>query len=169
MAEGSALVYERIVALSEWNAAGSVFLFAPLAGEPALERLMHTALAGGKRVALPAFDAGTGIYCARQVWRLPDQLVVGKFGAREPLPDCPVVPVGTLDFAVVPGLAFTSDGKRLGRGRGFYDRLLASFRGVSCGAGFDEQIVAGLPVEPHDVKLSYVATPARLWIGRPTP
>jgi 5-formyltetrahydrofolate cyclo-ligase len=47
--------------------------------------------------------------------------------------------------------------------------MLASVRAGSCGVGLDEQIVADMPVEPHDVKLSYVATPTRLWDCRAKP
>lgn len=168
-AVGSARLVAQVTELPEWRNSNSVFLFVPLSGEPALEVLLELALAGGKRVAVPAYDPATETYLAREVRMSETDLVPGRFGVREPHEGCPPLPVGALDFAVVPGVAFTSDGKRLGRGRGFYDRLLASFRGVSCGVGFDEQIVPEMPVEPHDVKLSYVATPSRIWDCRSAP
>lgn len=168
-AAAGASLAAKIAALPEWRTAQSVLLFVPLPDEPAVGALLELALVLGKRTVLPAFDAVSGSYLGRQVTNPATDLIVGKFGAQEPAPGCLAVPVGTLDFAVVPGVAFTPDGKRLGRGRGFYDRMLASFRGVSCGVGFDEQIVPELPVEPHDVKLSYVATPTRVWNCRPPP
>jgi 5-formyltetrahydrofolate cyclo-ligase len=64
---------------------------------------------------------------------------------------------------LVPGVAFDLRGYRLGRGKGFYDQLLAAVRGPTCGVGFDEQIVDAVPVEPHDVRLSCLLTPTR-WI-----
>jgi len=160
---GSARLVARITELPEWRSSDSVFLYVPLAGEPALEVLLELALASGKLVAVPAYDSASETYLAREIRKSETDLIQGRYGVREPHEGCPPVPVGALDFAVVPGVAFTPDGKRLGRGRGFYDRLLASFRGVSCGVGFDEQIVPEMPVEPHDVKLSYVATPGGLW------
>lgn len=166
---GSARLVARVTELSEWRSSNSMFLFVPLAGEPALEVLLELALASGKKVAVPAFDSASETYLAREVRRSKTDLIPGRYGVREPHGGCPPVLVGALDFAVVPGVAFTPDGKRLGRGRGFYDRLLASFRGVSCGVGFDEQIVPEMPVGPHDVKLSYVATPGRLWNCRSAP
>jgi 5-formyltetrahydrofolate cyclo-ligase len=149
--------------LVEWRSARAVLLFVPLADEPAVFPLVAAALSAGKRVALPAFERETGTYQARVITNPETDLITGRFGVPEPRPGCLVVPVATLDFTVVPGVAFTPAGERLGRGLGFYDRMLANFRAVSCGVGFEEQIVAELPVEPHDVQLTYVATPAQVW------
>jgi 5-formyltetrahydrofolate cyclo-ligase len=165
----AARLVAQVTTLAEWKAAQSVFLFVPMSGEPAVDVLLELALAAGKRVVVPAYEAETDSYLAREVKVSTEDLVTGKFGVLEPHRRCAEVPVGALDFAVVPGVAFTPDGKRLGRGRGFYDRMLASFRAVSCGVGLDEQIVADMPVEPHDVKLSYVVTPTRLWDCRAKP
>ena len=67
-----------------------------------------------------------------------------------------------LDLVVVPGLAFTPDGRRLGQGGGHYDRFLARLpdRCVTVGAAFAEQIVDDLPTEPHDVRVDLVVTDA---------
>jgi 5-formyltetrahydrofolate cyclo-ligase len=60
-------------------------------------------------------------------------------------------------------VAFDLHGRRLGRGKGFYDRLLARTRGTKCGVAFDEQIVAKITVEPHDAQVNCLLTPTR-WI-----
>jgi 5-formyltetrahydrofolate cyclo-ligase len=67
-----------------------------------------------------------------------------------------------LDVVVVPGLAFTVDGRRLGQGGGHYDRFLPRLRPdcVTVGAAFAEQIVDELPTDPHDVRLDLVVTDA---------
>jgi 5-formyltetrahydrofolate cyclo-ligase len=62
---------------------------------------------------------------------------------------------------LVPGLAFDPSGRRLGRGKGFYDRLLAMVRGRKCGIAFEEQVVPEIPVEPHDIRLDCLLTPRR--------
>jgi len=66
----------------------------------------------------------------------------------------------SLDVVVVPGLAFTVDGRRLGQGGGHYDRFLPRLRPgcVTVGAAFAEQLVDDLPTEPHDIRLTHVAT-----------
>jgi len=66
-----------------------------------------------------------------------------------------------LDLALVPGVAFDLNGHRLGRGKGYYDRLLAMLTGPACGVAFDQQIVSQVPNEPHDVRLSCILTPTR--------
>ncbi|HLP77584.1 MAG TPA: 5-formyltetrahydrofolate cyclo-ligase, partial [Candidatus Paceibacterota bacterium] len=76
---------------------------------------------------------------------------------------CAPVSLNQLDLVLVPGVAFDACGRRLGRGKGFYDRLLADTRGIKCGVAFDEQIVTGIPVEPHDVLVDCILTPTR-WI-----
>ena len=89
-----------------------------------------------------------------------DDLEPGILGIREPRPHCPEVDPAQVDWALIPGLAFDRQCYRLGRGGGHYDRLLPLMRpdALCWGMGFSCQIVAGLPVEPHDVPLSGVAT-----------
>jgi 5-formyltetrahydrofolate cyclo-ligase len=112
---------------------------------------------------LPAFIPGTSVYTARQIVEPVRDLVPGKFGIREPAAHCPEVPLNRLDLALVPGIAFDVSGGRLGRGKGFYDRLLPAVNGLKCGVAFDEQIVDAVPVGPMDVRLNCILTPTR-WI-----
>ncbi|MEI6356860.1 MAG: 5-formyltetrahydrofolate cyclo-ligase [Verrucomicrobiota bacterium] len=159
-ASESAEVVRNIVADGVWKGARSVLLFMPLPDEVRIRPLVDAAWATGKSVALPASDAATGAYVAKRVLSAAD-LRPGRFGVLEPCAGCPVVPFSALDLVLVSGIAFDMAGNRLGRGRGFYDRMLAlSPDAVSCGVGFDGQIVALVPVEPHDVKLHRVWTPA---------
>jgi 5-formyltetrahydrofolate cyclo-ligase len=65
-----------------------------------------------------------------------------------------------LDVVVVPGTAFTADGRRLGQGGGWYDRFLPAVRPdcTTIGVGFDPQVVDHLPMESHDVRLDMIVT-----------
>ena len=81
---------------------------------------------------------------------------------REPAAHCAEVPLNRLDLVLVPGVAFDARGGRLGRGKGFYDRLLAAVRGTKCGVAFDEQIVDAVPNGPLDIRLNCILTPTRL-------
>lgn len=144
-----------------WRAARCVLLYSPLPDELDLGALLTQALAAGKTLALPRFDEAQGAYSACRVADLARDLRTARFGVLEPGPDCPALPLNRLDFVAVPGVGFTLDGRRLGRGRGFYDRLLASVGGIKCGIAFDQQIVSDIPVEPHDIRLDYILTPTR--------
>jgi energy-coupling factor transporter ATP-binding protein EcfA2 len=64
-----------------------------------------------------------------------------------------------LDLVLVPGLAFDRFGNRLGRGRGFYDRLLGEVSGVKCGICYQGQLLESLPTEGHDVSVNFIVTP----------
>lgn len=71
-----------------------------------------------------------------------------------------VVIFGPIDLVLVPGIAFTRSGTRVGRGAGFFDRFLAhrAARAIKVGIAFSFQIVESLPVESHDVKLDIVVS-----------
>ena len=162
-AVASADLCARVTASSVWQNARAVLLFFPLPSEPDISPLLGDALADGKLLALPRFNATTNTYEAVCVTDLARELVAGPFQVREPVAACPVVPLNRLDLALVPGLGFDLRGRRLGRGKGHYDRLLAGFGGRKIGVAFDFQIVAEVPCEAHDIVLDDIVTPAR-WI-----
>ena len=86
----------------------------------------------------------------------------GKFGILEPQDGAPFTNYETIDLAIIPGVAFTLDGKRLGRGKGYYDRLLSksAFKNVfKVGLAFSCQVLPFLPMESHDESLDLILTP----------
>jgi 5-formyltetrahydrofolate cyclo-ligase len=146
-----------------WKQAELIFFYAPLPEELDIWPLLGDSLAAGKTVTLPRFDSATKRYIACQVQDLSKDLSHGQFGIREAGEHCIAVPPNRLDLVLVPGVAFDLQGRRLGRGKGFYDQMLATVRGTTCGVAFDEQIVDTIPVEPHDIHLNCILTPTR-WI-----
>lgn len=146
-----------------WAKARSILFYAPMAGELDIWPLMVRALDAGKTVCLPRFDTPSQQYGACQVQNLSRDVRTGQFGIREPAESCAVVPWDRLDLVLVPGMAFDARGHRLGRGQGFYDRLLMVAGGVKCGVAFDEQVIPEIPVEPHDAVMDCIVTPTR-WI-----
>ncbi len=144
-----------------WRAAKAVLFYAPLPDELDVWRLLEDALAAGKTAALPRFDPEQNAYVACQIGRADTDLETGRFGIREPRGSCLRIPLNRLDLILVPGVAFDLNGRRLGRGKGYYDRLLATANGLACGVAFDQQIVRRVPSEGHDVRLSCILTPTR--------
>jgi 5-formyltetrahydrofolate cyclo-ligase len=142
------------------RSAQTILFYAPLPDELDVWPLMEKWLKS-KICALPAFDAATQAYVARRVTNLETDIAEGKFGVSEPLPECEKVPLDKFDLILVPGVAFDWSGNRLGRGQGFYDRILAEASGVKCGVGYDFQLVEKIPVEPHDAKVDFIFTPSR--------
>jgi len=146
-----------------WQAAKTLLLFAPLPTEPDVWPLLQRALSEAKIVALPGFDANADHYVARRVSNPKVEIVKGKFGIREVVDRSPEISLKQLDLTLVPGVAFDARGGRLGRGKGYYDRLLAEAGGTKCGIAFDEQLVEAVPLDPHDIRLNCILTPTR-WI-----
>jgi|SRR5437588_7358488 len=146
-----------------WRNSRSVLLYGPMAGELDVWPLLGKALAAGKVAALPRFTPETGRYVACAITNPAAEVKPGYLGIREPLENCPEVSLNRLDLVLVPGVAFDLHGRRLGRGKGFYDQILAAVRGTTCGVAFEEQLVRQVPVEPHDALLNCLLTPAR-WV-----
>ncbi len=150
---------ERLKA--QMPSARTILFFAPLPDELDVWPVLELSLALGVNCALPFFDAEKKSYGARRLTNPTTEISAGKFGVREPAAGCAEIPLDQFDLVLVPGMAFDLSGNRLGRGRGFYDRLLEKVSGIKCGVGYDFQLLEKLPVEPHDTAVDFVLTPSR--------
>lgn len=157
----STLIRTRLKEQPHWQNAASILFFAPMPDEVDVWPLLEETLAGGKSAALPRFDSVSNDYLACRVQNPQTEVGPGQFGIREPKGGCPEIPLERLGLILVPGVAFDLSGRRLGRGRGFYDRLLTEIRGVKCGVAFDEQMVDAVPAGRLDVRMDFVLTPTR--------
>lgn len=83
-----------------------------------------------------------------------DEQKIGAYGIGEPV-GTEFIDISTIDLVIVPGVGFTADGYRLGRGKGYYDRLLSGVKTYKIGVCYTCQIEPGIveTVEPHDVKM----------------
>jgi 5-formyltetrahydrofolate cyclo-ligase len=166
-AEKSRAIVARITAHPGWARARVLFLYSALPGEPDLAALWSPET--GKRnpergtplrFCYPRIEAGAMTFFEVES---PDALVSAPWHPRirEPAfdPARLVAPEET-DLILVPGLAFTRDGLRLGRGGGFYDRYLAGLPvGVrKLGVCFECQVVESLPEEVHDQRVHAIVT-----------
>jgi 5-formyltetrahydrofolate cyclo-ligase len=87
----------------------------------------------------------------------PEAMHKGSFNIDEPDGDC-VCSIDDIDLIVVPGVAFDSKCNRVGRGKGYYDRLLSANHATTVGIAYDFQVVDNIDVEPHDVPLDILIT-----------
>ena len=137
--------------------AGRIALFSPLPSEPDIELLWEAA---PRRFCYPRVAHGGLEFVA--VESHADLTTSPWHGQiREPShPGARLVPPAEIDAILVPGLAFTKPGHRLGRGGGFYDRYLALLPATTLKIGvcFATQLVETLPTEPHDQCMNAVAT-----------
>lgn len=107
---------------------------------------------------IPAFDETLATY--RMAQYMPE-LKKGKFGIPEP--EHPVwAGPDEIDLILVPGIAFDCSGNRLGRGGGFYDRLLPQYRAIRVGVCFSFQILEKIPPESHDCRMDLLVTDSKI-------
>lgn len=153
---------EKIVQTEEFQKAKTVLLYSPIAGEVDIRSI----------VGLPAKKLGE-----KKSWVLPraigdsrmlffafdsfDDLKEEKYGIQVPKATNNLVKKEELDFIIVPGVMFTRKGKRLGRGGGYYDRLLsdlkeAGSKSTALGLCFEELIMEEIPFSEHDFQLKQV-------------
>ncbi len=97
------------------------------------------------------------------VVKSPDELHKGMYGIYEPDTSLPQPVITDRTLCVMPGLAFMTDGSRLGYGGGYYDRFLAKYPQIHKTAlSYEELITDNLPVMQHDLKADYILTPERM-------
>lgn len=139
-------IFEQVEAHPAFVEASVVALFASLPDEPQsmpfITRWSHT-----KRIVLPRVEGEVMHFYDYD----PKQMLPGAFGISEPQ-NPTACPPQDIDLMIVPGVAFTPDGKRMGRGKGFYDRYLSqhNLHAHTIGICFREQLVSNLPTNPHD-------------------
>lgn len=163
----SAAIAERLLQLAEYRQAGTVLGYMNFGAEFASEIWIAHVLADGKRLVLPKVNHHTNHLDLYRVDDPDNQLVRGLWGIREPIVECceRVVALDEVEFALLPGVAFTRNGVRLGYGGGFYDKLLACPDGIKeaqrpalFAAAFALQIVEHIPQEVTDVKVGGIVT-----------
>lgn len=126
--------------------------------------IIDEALAEGKRVAVPMSKSDGTLEWYEIDSR--ENLRSGSFGILEPVQGGAQLffpPQGTP--LLVPGLAFTKEGVRLGRGYGYFDRYLLSHRGPKIGLAFEVQIFQHLPTEHHDAPVDMVVTEEHVYVA----
>lgn len=152
---------ERLDALPLLREARTVALYAALGAELDPAALDPRLRSRGVRVVYPRIRPGER-RLAFAACALAD-LVRGPRAAREPPASAPEVDPAEVDGIVVPAVAFSEDGLRLGRGGGYYDATLAAWpRALRVGVAFDPQVVPALPHEPHDAAMDAVVTDLRV-------
>lgn len=161
-AKKSRAILERLYREPAFQKAKTIFAYASMPEEVQLYDLLREALKQGKRVGLPLIT-GKGLM---EVVNLPslDALVEGKFGiltVKKELQE--IIPASEFDLVIVPGVAFSERGDRLGLGGGYYDRYLLEKapQAARIALTFDGQVTDAVPMEPHDAKVNLILTEAR--------
>ncbi len=144
----------HLAALPAWRSARVVAGFVAVRGEIAITELLADAHTRGVTIVLPRVF-GTDLAFHR--WS-GEPLIPGAYGIPEPHPSLPRVDPARFDVLLVPGVAFTPLGARLGQGGGYYDRVLARPRGLAVGVAWSFQVVDTVPTDPWDQPVDALLT-----------
>ncbi|MFA6969970.1 MAG: 5-formyltetrahydrofolate cyclo-ligase [Gallionella sp.] len=180
----NAAITERLLQLPEYRRAETVLGYMNFGSEYASDLWISQVLADGKRLVLPRVNRHTNTLDLYRVDDLENQLAAGLWGIREPVIErCKRLnAINEVEFVLLPGIAFSRDGARLGYGGGFYDKLLmeplairpgeqttlaksqvmahAPHRPTLATAAYGLQIVTQIPQEATDVKIDWIVTEA---------
>lgn len=162
--EKSQAACERLGRVPEVRDANTILLYAPLPDELDVWPALRTLRDAGKRIVLPKCRPQERELICIEVADLKSDLVRGSFDILEPRSD-DGIDMGELDAIIVPARAFDREANRLGRGAGYYDRLLGKMQldAFTCGIAFDCQIFEAVPTAAHDIPLDAVVTESTLF------
>ncbi|MBO4639342.1 MAG: 5-formyltetrahydrofolate cyclo-ligase [Treponema sp.] len=182
LANQSRMICQMIIESEEYKSASEIYAYMALPDEVDLTDVIKQALLDGKKVALPKIisknDGIMEFFYLDTLKTLAQQTSNGAYGILEPDEKLPAIPDSALKTLIlVPGRAFTKDGDRLGRGKGYYDRFLEKGLGMGpferlrdpgcedkkrlpnitvAGVCFDFQVLPELPTDPNDVKMDII-------------
>ncbi len=164
MEEADVKVSRNLASFQPYLETELLYCYSSYNQELSTKSIIRQALLDGKKVALPKVEGeNIRFYVITDV----SQVSLGYQKIPEPKTKEFVVPTGKkAALMLLPGLAFTKEGDRLGYGGGFYDRYLSSVEHgalITCGLGYDFQVLRELPVEKCDQSIEYVMTPMEVY------
>ena len=155
--DSSQAIGQMLLSCDALGSAETILAFAPLATEPMIDPVIDRWRSEGRTILLPRTLDEPGMMELAPLECLMCDLPVGAFGIRTP--SGPSHSGDVIDAILVPGIAFDRQGRRLGHGGGYYDRLLAEVRSsVVLGVGFECQLQYGIPEDAHDQRVHGVVT-----------
>ncbi|MBJ8110085.1 5-formyltetrahydrofolate cyclo-ligase [Bacillus cereus group sp. N6] len=147
-----------LYAQKEWAEAKTIGITLSMENEVNTYSIIEKAWEEGKKVVVPKCNKGTRTMSFRQISNF-DQLEIVYMNLREPIPArTEEVNADDIDLQIVPGVAYTERGERIGYGGGYYDRYLVHYKGKTLSLAYSFQIVEHIPVEPFDKNVEKIIT-----------
>lgn len=155
--KGSRLIMQNIIGSELYKSCNTLMCFISTRIEVNTAELIEQAFADGKRVAAPKCVPGSSEMYFCYIDSL-DDLESSSFNLLEPMEHCERMTDTLSSLCIVPGLAYNRQGYRIGFGRGYYDRFLAEYNGISCGVIFNDFLKDDIPIEDTDIAVRYIVT-----------
>lgn len=159
----SSQIIERFQSLEVIQSSETIALYKAIEGEVDLESLFSKCWDLEKRTCIPVFNQATRVYEMAEI-TADTQFTTGHYGIMEPVSPS-IITKSDIDLIAVPGVGFDPAGNRLGRGGGYYDRILDGFYGISIGIAFEFQIFSNIPHESHDKPVQGIVTETKFIKG----
>lgn len=146
-----------------YRSADEIFIYISFKNEVITEKIIQKAISQRKKVFAPVIDGKEmNFYRVESL----EGLIINKYGIKEPSRELPPEYPGKNSLFILPGVAFTEKGERLGRGGGFYDRYLdKNMVDNSIALAFEDQIVKNIVTEPWDKGVNYIITEKKIYKG----
>lgn len=154
------VIINRVLDLPDFQKCSRIFIYASVGIEINTRDLINIAYEQGKTVALPKSESGGNM----DFFEYTGSFITGKFNIPEPTSERILYPAKN-DLMIVPGLAFTPEGHRIGYGGGYYDRYLAKHPCRTIGLCREEFLLKELPVAWNDLAIDCVITESHI-IGK---
>ncbi len=151
------LIFDLVVNSEAYLKSTTVLAYYPVKSEPQIIPIICRAIDDGKNVAFPISNTNDYTLKFKYVKDI-SQLQMGAYSIPEPPQSAPEYNGEGTVLCIVPAIAFDKSGRRIGYGKGFYDRFLAKFKGVTMGVCYSRLLVESLPCEDVDIPIDIIIT-----------
>lgn len=155
-------ISSQLFGLKEWKQAKIIGITVSIPPEVPTLHIIEQAWREGKEVAVPKCNPENKTMIFKKIISF-NELESVYSGLLEPIDSTEKVRSEEIQLLIVPGLAFTKDGYRLGFGGGYYDRFLSGYKGSTLSLAFDCQLVDEVPTELHDIPVDKVITKDKVY------
>lgn len=146
-------IQKNLKKIEAYRTAKAIAAYYSIGSEVKTHGILQEILSEGKTLALPRVEGDELVFC--NVRRFED-LEKGEYGIMEPKQNCPIE--DRFDVILVPAVAMTRTGQRLGYGKGFYDRFLANTDATTIALAYSKSILKNIPSSDEDIKIQWVVT-----------
>lgn len=154
-------ISEKLYNLNHYKESNFIFTFISFTDEVDTHNIIKESIKIGKRIGVPITIPKTRILKVSELLDFDKELQEGFYNILTPKEEYQrIVSPDIIDLILVPGLAFTRQGYRIGYGGGYYDTFLSTIKKdvVKIGLCFDMQLISGFPTEPFDIPVDYILT-----------
>ncbi len=153
-------IFDSLSRLPEFKKAIQIMVYLSRGEEVVTHFMVKKWLDQKKKIYAPKVESDKLLPCLINHW---EDLEYGKYNVLEPKETLYIANPNELELILVPGIAFTPKGGRIGMGKGFYDRFLSKTKAIKIALAYEEQISSTLPLEQHDIAMNIIITDKNIY------